>query len=253
MKSELAGKRVAILATDGFEQSELEVPRDALIEAGADVTIVGLEPGEIKGTEGRSVEVGLLAHQADDGDFAALVLPGGVANPDKIRTNQDAVAFTGAFFISGKPVAAICHGPWTLIEADAVRGRTVTSWPSLKTDLRNAGAVWVDQEVAVDGNLITSRKPDDLQAFCDALIEMLANPESASEGQRSDSLEELLSRRDLSHEVKQKILNEWERDARALSRADNEGMQSSQESRLDEIQHMKRRLEKSRRDQPKPH
>ena len=254
MKTKLAGKRIAILATDGFEQSELEVPRDALIKAGADVTIVGLEPGEIKGTKGGAVEVQLLAHQADDAHFAALVLPGGVTNPDKLRMDPDAVAFTGAFFEAGKPVAAICHGPWTLIEADVVRGRTVTSWPSLQTDLRNAGAVWVDQEVVTDGNLITSRKPDDLKAFCDALIERLVSHDPTVQAHSPSRLEEMLARRDISHEVKQKILHEWERDARAVLRAENEGMRpGTEEARLDEIQHMKRRLEKSRRDQTKPH
>jgi protease I len=254
MKTKLAGKRVAILATDGFEQSELEVPRDELIKAGADVTIVGLEPGEITGTKGGAVEIQLLAHQADESHFAALVLPGGVANPDSLRMDADAVAFTAAFFEAGKPVAAICHGPWTLIEADVLHGRTVTSWPSLKTDLINAGATWVDQDVVQDGNLITSRKPEDLPAFCGALIEMLAAHDPTAQAHSPSRLEEMLARRDISHEVKQKILHEWERDARAVSRAENEGMRpGTEEARLDEIQHMKRRLEKSRRDPTKPH
>jgi protease I len=174
MKTKLAGKRVAILATDGFEQSELEVPRDALIKAGADVTIVGLEPGEITGTKGGAVDVQLLAHQADDAHFAALVLPGGVANPDKLRMDPDAVTFTGAFFEAGKPVAAICHGPWTIIEAGGAKGRRITSWPSLRTDLENAGAEWVDEPVVVDRALVTSRKPDDLADFNRETIKLFA-------------------------------------------------------------------------------
>ncbi|HEV2676140.1 MAG TPA: type 1 glutamine amidotransferase domain-containing protein [Aliidongia sp.] len=175
MANELTGKRIAILATDGFEQSELTVPRQALIAAGATVEVVSLKPGEIQGMKhhdkGDKVTVDRVLDQADAGSYAALVLPGGVANPDTLRTDTGAVAFVRAFASSGKPIAAICHGPWTLIEADVVRGRTMTSWPSLKTDLRNAGAEWVDRDVVVDHGLVTSRKPDDLPAFCAKMIE----------------------------------------------------------------------------------
>jgi len=177
MSRNLAGQRIAILATDGFEQSELTEPHKALSAAGADVSIVSVRPGRIQGMQhherGDSVAVTELIAEASPSAFAGLVLPGGVANPDELRTNQAAVAFARTFIQSGKPVGAICHGPWTLIEADVVRGRTVTSWPSLKTDLRNAGATWVDQEVVVDGNLVTSRKPADLPAFCRAFIDLL--------------------------------------------------------------------------------
>jgi protease I len=175
MKDDLKGKHVAILATDGFEQSELTVPRDALREVGAQVDVIGLHPGQIQGMEhhekGKMVDVDRTIDQADAGRYDALVLPGGIANPDTLRTNVQAVSFVRAFFDADKPVAAICHGPWTLIEADVVRGRTVTSWPSLHTDLENAGATWVDQDVVVDHGLVTSRKPDDLPAFCAGMIE----------------------------------------------------------------------------------
>lgn len=175
MAAELRGKRVAILATDGFEQSELTEPFRALVTAGAQVDVIAPKGGRIQGMEhrekGEMVDVNRTLDQADAADYAALVLPGGVANPDALRVNTRAVQFVRAFFDQEKPVAAICHGPWTLIEADAVKGRTVTSWPSLKTDLANAGAQWVDREVVVDNGLVTSRRPEDLPAFCRIMIE----------------------------------------------------------------------------------
>ncbi len=178
MAQELAGKRVAILATEGFEEVELTEPRKALEAAGATTEVVSLESGEIKGwkfTEwGDSVKVDKTVDTAEVSDYDMLLLPGGVQNPDKLRMNNDAVEFAGDFLDSGKPVGAICHASWTLIEADVVEGRTMTSWPSLQTDLENAGAEWVDEEVQVDGNLITSRKPDDIPAFNKALIAALS-------------------------------------------------------------------------------
>jgi protease I len=175
-QSTLTGLKVAILATDGFEQSELSEPRKALQEAGADTEIVSLKPGRIRGWKakqwGDEVEVDATLDDADPKDYDALVLPGGVMNPDTLRTQPQAIAFVKAFVDAGKPIAAICHGPWTLIEAGAVRGHRMTSWPSLQTDLRNAGAVWVDQEVVVDGKLITSRKPADLPAFNREILEL---------------------------------------------------------------------------------
>jgi protease I len=171
----LDGKRIAILATDGFEQSELIEPRKALLAAGAQADVIAPKGGHIQGMQhhekGATVAVDLQLSEANPKDYAALVLPGGVANPDALRVNPHAVAFVQHFFKNHKPVAAICHGPWTLIEADAVRGRTLTSWPSLKTDLTNAGAEWVDTEVVVDNGLVTSRKPDDLPVFCVRMVE----------------------------------------------------------------------------------
>lgn len=174
----LNGRRVAVLATDGFEQSELEKPVAALTEAGATVDVVSLEAGEIQGMEhdqkGRKVSVDKVLSSVQPNDYDALVLPGGVANPDKLRTDDGAVAFVRAFAEAKKPIAAICHGPWTLINAEAVEGRKMTSWPSLQVDLQNAGADWVDEEVVVDQGLVTSRKPDDLPAFCAKMIEEFA-------------------------------------------------------------------------------
>lgn len=175
MATKLQGKRIAIVATDGFEQVELTEPQRALIDAGATVEIVAPRGGEIQGMnhqeKGSKVKVDRTLDEAKPGDYAALVLPGGVANPDFLRTDQRAVNFVKSFVQEKKPIAAICHGPWTLIEAGGVKGRKVTSWPSLKTDLKNAGADWVDQEVVVDNGLVTSRKPDDLPAFCRKMIE----------------------------------------------------------------------------------
>jgi protease I len=175
MADRLNGKKVAFLATDGVEQVELTEPWKAVEQEGGTPELISLEDGEIQGFEhldkADTFKVDRSASEAKESDYDGLVLPGGVANPDFLRTNEDAVRFTRSFFEAGKPVAAICHGPWTLVEADVVRDRTVTSWPSLKTDIRNAGGNWVDEEVHVDNGLVTSRKPDDLPAFCDKLVE----------------------------------------------------------------------------------
>jgi protease I len=178
MAGELDGMKVAVLATDGVEQVELDRPWQALEDAGAEPELVSLESGTITAYDhidkGDTKKVDLSLSDADPDDYAALVLPGGVINGDFVRADADAVAFVQAFFDAGKPVAAICHAPWVLIEADVVRGRRMTSWPSLRTDLRNAGAEWVDEEVVVDGGLITSRNPDDLDAFGAAIVEEFA-------------------------------------------------------------------------------
>src|SRR3954463_4508204 len=178
MAGELDGMKVAVLATDGVEQVELDRPWQTLEEAGAEPDLVSFEAGTIQAFEhidkGDTRKVDATLGDADPDDYAALVLPGGVINGDFVRADADAVAFVRAFFDAGKPVAAICHAPWVLVEADVVRGRRMTSWPSLKTDLRNAGAEWVDEEVVVDGNLTTSRKPDDLDAFSAAIVEEFA-------------------------------------------------------------------------------
>ena len=175
MNRQLQGKTVAILATDGFEQSELEVPKRTLEQAGAEVDVVAPKSGQIQGfrhlEKGAPMKVDCTLDDASAKDYDALVLPGGVINPDQLRTNDKAVKFVRAFFDEHKPVGAICHGPWTLIDAGVVKGRTLTSWPSIRTDLRNAGATVVDKEVVVDDGLVTSRKPDDLEAFCSKLIE----------------------------------------------------------------------------------
>jgi len=166
---------VAILSTNGFEQSELISPRDALREGGAEVTVVSPQGPKIRGWSGDDwgdeVDVDIELADATPGDYDALVLPGGVMNPDQLRTNDLAIAFIRHFVEAGKVVAAICHGPWTLINADAVEGRTLTSYPSIRKDLENAGANWVDKEVAVDNGIVTSRKPDDLPAFNSKIIE----------------------------------------------------------------------------------
>ena len=168
-QQDLKGLRVAILATDGFEQSELLEPRKALDAAGATTDVVSLKEGSVRGWNhkewGTAVDVDQTLDEARASDYDALVLPGGVMNPDALRMQPKAVAFVKSFFDAKKPVAAICHGPWTVIEAGAAKGHKMTSWPSLKTDIVNSGGNWVDQEVVVDGNLITSRKPDDIPAF----------------------------------------------------------------------------------------
>lgn len=178
MSGDLSGKRIAFLATDGVEQIELTEPWDALTGAGARCELIAPKPGQIQGfrhhDKDRTFPVDRTVSEADPGDFDGLVLPGGVINPDRLRMDQGAVRFVRAFFDQGKPVAAICHGPWTLVEADVVRGRTLTSWPSLKTDVRNAGGSWVDEQVVTDGNLVTSRKPDDLPAFNKTAMEAFA-------------------------------------------------------------------------------
>jgi len=174
----LDGRKVAVLATDGFEQSELEAPVAALKAAGAQVEVISLKPGQIQGMQhdekGRMVDVDRVLSNADAGDYDALMLPGGVGNPDKLRVQDTAVAFVRSFARAQKPIAAICHGPWTLINAEAIDGRRMTSWPSLEADLRNAGADWIDAEVVVDRGLVTSRKPDDLPAFCEKMIDTFA-------------------------------------------------------------------------------
>jgi len=184
-KESLKGKKIAILATDGFEQSELEKPREALDEAGAETEIVSPKHGKIRGWDeddfGDKVEVDVQLEDADASEYDGLLLPGGVMNPDKLRLEPKAVEFVQAFFAAGKPVAAICHGPQLLIEADVVRGRRMTSYPSVKKDLLNAGANWVDEEVVVDNGLVTSRKPDDIPAFNAKMIEEFA--EGRHEGQ----------------------------------------------------------------------
>jgi len=178
-KQRLEGRRIAVLATDGFEQSELTEPKRLLEEAGAAVDVIS--PGDaarIKGWDkkdwGKEVLVDVPLDKASDGPYDALVLPGGVINPDHLRTDEKAVGLVKAFAKAGKPIAAICHGPWTLINAGLVEGKKVTSWPSVKQDLVNAGANWEDSQVVKDGNLITSRKPDDIPAFTEALIASLA-------------------------------------------------------------------------------
>jgi protease I len=179
MTKNLTGMRVAALVEHGFEQSELLEPREALEQAGARVDVVSPVDGAVKawhrGTWGQEVTVDQPLAQAHPDDYDALLLPGGVFNPDRLRINEKAVQFVQAFTMSNRPVAAICHGPWTLIEADALRDRRVTSWPSLKTDLRNAGAIWVDGEVIEDRGLVTSRKPDDIPAFNQKMIEVFAD------------------------------------------------------------------------------
>ena len=177
-EKKLDGKRVAIVATDMVEQVELVEPRKALDEAGATTELISIRPGEIQGANHHDKadkhKVDKLIEEVDAGDYDALMLPGGVANPDELRTNENVVQFVRDFFEAGKPVAAICHGPWVLVEADVVSGRKVTSWPSLQTDIRNAGGEWVDEEVVVDSGLVTSRKPDDIPAFNERTIELFA-------------------------------------------------------------------------------
>ncbi|SBT51048.1 type 1 glutamine amidotransferase domain-containing protein [Micromonospora auratinigra] len=178
MAATLQGKRIAFLATDGVEEVEYTKPREAVEKAGARVELVSLEPGEIQAfnhlDQGGRFPVDVTAKEADAGAYDALVLPGGVANPDFLRTDPEAVRFVKSFFDAGKPVGVICHGPWTLVEAGVVRGRRMTSWPSLRTDLTNAGANWVDEEVVTDNGLVSSRKPDDLPAFCAKIVEEFA-------------------------------------------------------------------------------
>ena len=182
MAHNLNNVRVAILATDGFEQSELLEPRRALDEAGARTEVVSLKSGTIKGWNhkewGETVAVDKTVDSVDANNYDALLLPGGVMNPDNLRMNSKAVAFVKAFFDAKKPVAAICHGPWTVIEAGAAKGRTMTSWPSLKTDIQNAGGSWVDREAVVDGNLVTSRNPKDIPAFNREIAKLFATSQS---------------------------------------------------------------------------
>jgi protease I len=189
MSEQLEGKKVAFLvANEGVEQVELTEPLKAMRGAGAKVDLIAPTEGDIQAfnhlDRGDSFQADRGLDDVDASQYDALVLPGGVANPDILRTDPGAVGFARAFFEQGKPVAAICHGPWTLVEADVVRGRTLTSWPSLQTDIRNAGGNWVDEEVHVDQGLVTSRKPDDLEAFCAKTVEEIA--EGQHEGQRPE-------------------------------------------------------------------
>jgi len=175
MANELQGKRIAFIATDGVEQVELTEPWKAVERAGAEPELLSIKKGEIQGMnhldKGDAFPVDQLVSDADPTDYDGLVLPGGVANPDFLRMNEDAVRWVRTFFEQGKPAGVICHGPWTLVEADLVRGRTLTSWPSLRTDIRNAGGTWVDEECVVARGLVTSRKPDDLPAFTAKIVE----------------------------------------------------------------------------------
>jgi protease I len=175
MANELQGKKIAFLATDGVEQIELVEPWKAIESAGGEPALLSIQPGKIQGFEhldkGEEFSVDKHVSQADPDDYDGLVLPGGVANPDFLRMDEDAVRFVKNFFETGKPVGVICHGPWTLVEAGVVKGRTITSWPSLRTDIENAGGKWVDEEVVVDAGLVSSRKPDDLAAFCAKIVE----------------------------------------------------------------------------------
>ena len=183
--AKLQDKKVAFLATDGVEQVELTEPWKAVEKEGGSPELISLERGQIQGFDhldkDKTFDVDRAVADANHEDYDGLVLPGGVANPDFLRGNEDAVRFVRSFFEAGKPVAVICHGPWTLVEADVVRGRTLTSWPTLKTDIRNAGGNWVDEEVVVDQGLVSSRKPDDLPAFCAKAVEEIC--EGRHEGQ----------------------------------------------------------------------
>jgi protease I len=183
--AELSGKRVAILAADMFEEVELVEPRKALDDAGAETEIVSLEKGEIQAfnhyDKADKFPVDKTIDEVTADDYDALMLPGGVGNPDTLRMHENAVQFVRSFFETGKPVGAICHAPWMLVEADVVRGRPVTSWPSLKTDIRNAGGNWQDKEVIVDDGLVTSRKPDDIPAFSEKIIEEFAEGRHAAQ------------------------------------------------------------------------
>ena len=177
-RKSLEGKTIAFLVTDGFEQVELTTPWEQIKLAGAETELIALKDGKVQGfnhlDKGDAFQVDKTVADASAEDYDGLVLPGGVANPDALRTDQNAVEFVRAFFNEKKPVAVICHGPWTLVEADVVHGRKLTSWPSLRTDIQNAGGNWVDQEVVVDQGLVSSRKPDDLEAFCSKAIEEFA-------------------------------------------------------------------------------
>lgn len=177
----ISDSKILMIATDGYEDSELLEPRRILSERGADVTLASLEKGEIEGDNGARVEVDCTIDEVEAGEYDALVLPGGTKNPDKLRMDEKVVATIRAFANAGKPVAAICHGPWLLIEADVVRGRRVTSWPSIRTDLRNAGGEVVDEEAVTDGNIVTSRKPEDIPAFTDAVIALVEKAEARLE------------------------------------------------------------------------
>ena len=181
----LQGKKVAILAADMFERVELEQPRKALEDAGAEVEVVSIHDGEIEGFDhfepASTVKVDRTVEEISPDDYDALLIPGGVGNPDQLRGDENAVAFVRGFHDAGKPMAVICHGPWLLVESGIVRGRRITSWPTLETDIRNAGGEWVDEEVVVDGNLVTSRKPDDIPAFNEKMLGLFAETRVGTE------------------------------------------------------------------------
>ena len=189
MANELQGKKIAFIATEGVEQAELTEPWKAVEKAGGQPELISIEDGEVQAWEhfdkGGSFKVDKTIEEAQPADYDGLVLPGGVANPDQLRTDENVVSFIRDFAASGKPIGVICHGPWTLIEAGVVQGRTITSWPSLQTDLRNAGANWVDQEVVVDAGLVSSRKPDDLPAFNAKIVEEFAEGRHADSAQKT--------------------------------------------------------------------
>jgi protease I len=189
MANELQGKRIAFLAADGVEQVELTEPWKAVEQAGGEPELLSIKSGEIQAFEhldhGGTFKVDREVAKADAMDYDGLVLPGGVANPDFLRTDDNAVAFVRAFFVQAKPVGVICHGPWTIVEAGVVRGRKITSWPSLQTDIRNAGGNWIDQEVVVDAGLVSSRKPDDLPAFCAKIVEEFAEGEHEEQARKT--------------------------------------------------------------------
>ncbi|HZT90754.1 MAG TPA: type 1 glutamine amidotransferase domain-containing protein [Gaiellaceae bacterium] len=187
----LKGKKVAILAADMVERVELEEPRKALEDAGAETTLISLQPGEIQAFDhfdpAKRVKVDKTAEEVDAADYDALMIPGGVGNPDQLRGDENVVSFVRDFFEQGKPVAAICHAPWVLVEAGVVRGRKLTSWPTLQTDIRNAGGNWVDEEVVVDQGLVTSRKPDDIPAFNSKMIEEFAEGKHAGQHEKTQA------------------------------------------------------------------
>jgi protease I len=189
--AKLKGKKVAILAADMVERVELEEPRKALEQAGAQTELISLKPGTIKAFDhfdpAKDVKVDKAVEEVDASDYDALMVPGGVGNPDQLRGDENAVSFVRDFFEQGKPVAAICHGPWVLVEAGVVKGRKVTSWPTLQTDIRNAGGNWVDQEVVVDSGLVTSRKPDDIPAFNRKMVEEFAEGVHAEQREKAQS------------------------------------------------------------------
>jgi protease I len=189
MANELEGKKIAFLAADGVEQVELTEPWNAVEKAGGQPELLSIESGEIQGfnhlDHGDTFSVDKQVAQADAADYDGLVLPGGVANPDFLRGNESAVGFVRGFFEQGKPVGVICHGPWTIVEAGVVKGRTITSWPTLRTDIRNAGGTWVDEEVVVDAGLVSSRRPDDLPAFCAKIVEEFGEGEHAEQAQKT--------------------------------------------------------------------
>jgi protease I len=189
MANELQGRKIAFLAADGVEQVELTEPWKAVKEAGGEPELLSIESGEIQAFDhldhGDMFPVDRKVGQADAADYDGLVLPGGVANPDFLRGDENAVGFVRGFFDQGKPVGVICHGPWTIVEAGVVKGRTITSWPTLRTDIQNAGGTWVDEEVVVDAGLVSSRKPDDLPAFCAKIVEEFAEDEHAEQAEKT--------------------------------------------------------------------